>query len=360
MSRAITALTLIFLVSLGTAPRALARAAPSLDALGKDVLSLEPVRTRLAVKTAFNMLSARGELRLEVGNVILQTRTLRLKKGEPYAYIVTEDGAQYGYVPLETLKSSTTTPPSAVTPYGILAALSSLSAGRTLKDALGNWTDNAGMKHLPQAAKKAIHLTVDLCPNFARFESTLFEDLEDVGKARGRPVPVTIFASGLWLKGSGERRRTELRALQAFAKSPGLALAIGNHSYSHPYLKTANTSRNFLLKPGLDLEREMLGNELEILRHGLVPAPYFRFPGLVSSAALEKSAREKLSLVVVGKGSWPGLGDPINYGDVVLVHGNGGEHVGVVKFEDWLRDRRAGLVNGSVELAPPEAMFAAP
>lgn len=360
MSRAISALTLIFLVSLGLAPRALARAAPSLEALAKDALSLEPVRTRLVVTKALNVLTARGELRLDVGNVILQTRTLRVKKGEPIAYVVTEDGAQYGYVPLDTLKAATTAPPNAITPHGILAALSSLSAGRTLKDALGNWTDNAGLKHLPQAAKKAIHLTVDLCPNFARFESSLFEDLADVGKARGRPVPLTIFASGLWLKGSGERRRSELRALQAYAKSSSLALAIGNHSYSHPYLKTADTSRNFLLKPGLDLEREMLGNELEILRHGFVPAPYFRFPGLVSSASLEKAAREKLSLVVVGKGSWPGLGDPINYGDVVLVHGNGGEPAGIAKFEDWLRDRRAGLVNGTVELAPPEAMFAAP
>lgn len=321
--------------------------------------SYEPTRVRLQLTTPLPLDAAKGLATLPSGTIVIQTRQLRTKN-EAYAYIVTEDGAStYGLVQQRLLDAASKAASPPPTPRGLLGALAALSPGRNKQDKFGSWTENAGVKNLAGApAPKAVAITVDLCPNFQHFDAGLFDELADLGKARGKPLPVTAFLSGYWLKGSASRRTAELKRLTAHAQSGDLDLTAANHSLTHPYLQGAvSYARNFLLKPGTDMNREVLGNELAILGAGFIPAPYFRFPGLISDAKLERAVRETFSLIVVGKGSWPGIGDRINLGDVVLVHGNGGEPGGVTKLIDWLRGHRAEIVAGKIDFAAPNAFI---
>lgn len=102
-----------------------------------------------------------------------------------------------------------------------------------------------------------------------------------------------------------------------------------NHSLTHPYDKTKGIEENFLLSPGIDFNREVLGNELVMLSQGLVPSVFFRFPGLISSDKLI-SQLKAWGLVPLGSNAWLGKGQKIKNGSVVLVHGNGNELSGLV------------------------------
>ncbi len=350
---------LLLLALPGGEARAQTPAPLPLKELAAGAVAYEPVRLRLTLTGPLAVTTGRGVATWAAGTTIVQTRDLRTMGADSYAYVITEDGTGFGFVSARELAARSAPAAPSATPRGLLAALAALSPGRNKQDAAGAWTENAGVKNLPGApAPKFVALTVDLCPNFQRFEAGLFDELATLGKARGKPLPVTAFVSGYWLMGSQKRRGVEVQKLGDYARSPDLALTIANHSLTHPYLKGAvSLARNFLLKPGADVKKEALGNELEILRAGLVPAPYFRFPGLISSGALERAVRETFSLIVFGKGSWPGIGDPINLGDVVLVHGNGGEPAGVHKLEDWLRAHRAEIVAGQIDFAPPSAFI---
>lgn len=327
--------------------------------LASQAVSYEPSHLRFQLTSPLAVTGAHGIEWWPAGTALLQTRSLRTANDD-LAYVVAERTGAYGLVTAAALalhSSAAGTAPAAA-PSGFLAALAAIPGGRSHRDSSGKWLENSGFRRLPASSPPAVALTVDLCPNFQRFEHALFDELIALGKARGRPVPVTAFVSGYWLKGSPKRRAQEVQTLLALTQSPDLDLVIANHSLTHPYLKGAvSLARNFLLKPGIDFKRETLGNELEILQAGFIPAPWFRFPGLISNEALETTAASAFSLLTVGKGSWPGTGEAISLGDVVLVHGNGGEPAGVRIFISWLREHHSAIVGGRIDLVGPRVLL---
>ena len=336
---------------LGTdAASAPATSVPTLANLATEVVSYEPVRRRLTLTAGLSLIGPNhAATPLSAPAIVLETRTLRTA-GATYSYVVTEDGWRYGFVKQSELDARSEPIPPSAPPRGFLAALTTLTVGKAKKDAFGTWNVNSGVTHVgTNGASKVIAITTDLCPNFARFEHGFFEELSELGRARGAPIPVTAFVSGLWLAKGTPRRAAEVDELKTLATTGAVSLTFGNHSFSHPYLKAASMARNFLLKPGVDFQHETLGNELAMMKSELMPAPLFRFPGLITNTAEEDRAREHYSMVVVGSGSWPGTGQPINFGDVVLVHANGGEHAGIVRLEDWLHANRAAIVSGEID-----------
>ena len=110
----------------------------------------------------------------------------------------------------------------------------------------------------------------------------------------------------------------------------------------------APLARNFLLTPGTDFPAEVLELEQLLLSRGVVPSPFFRFPGLVSDAATVERLRE-FSLIPIGSDAWLAKGESPRRGSFILVHGNGNEPRGVQLLLPMLK-------SGELHLLPlPEA-----
>lgn len=180
-------------------------------------------------------------------------------------------------------------------------------------------------------------LTIDLCPSKRPFERELFEAAAALSK--GKAVPVAVMVSGLWLSSHPE----EVAFLKGEVASGKLAITWISHSWHHHYDPKAPLSDNFLLAPGTDVVAEVLEVERLLLSQGLVPSPFFRFPGLVSDrAAMERLA--ELSLVPIGADAWLAKGEEPRRGSFILVHGNGNEPKGVRLALPLLKGKGAHLV----------------
>jgi hypothetical protein len=191
------------------------------------------------------------------------------------------------------------------------------------------------------AERPGISLTVDLCPSRHPLDRELFVELVREMSPAERPVPVAIAVTGYWMQVHGE----DLAWLIDQARSGALAITWINHSYNHRVDPAAPPSRNFLLEPGTDVRGEVLATERALLKHGLTPSVFFRFPGLVSSPRLDATIAD-FGLIVVGSDAWLAKGQAPRPGSIVLVHGNGNEPLGVRRFLALLRTERGAVREG--------------
>jgi len=194
-----------------------------------------------------------------------------------------------------------------------------------------------------EAGVAGTFLTVDLCPSKRPFEREMFQALEGLGK--GAPVPVAVAVTGVWLMSHPQ----ELSYLKHASAAGKLAITWINHSYHHTYQPQVPLQRNFVLTPGTDFSAEVLDLERLLLARGLVPSPFFRFPGLVSDEATVRRLRE-LSLIPIGSDAWLAKGESPRPGSFILVHGNGNEPKGVQLLLPMLR-------SGELHLLPLATAF---
>ncbi|MBI5902429.1 MAG: polysaccharide deacetylase [Deltaproteobacteria bacterium] len=201
-----------------------------------------------------------------------------------------------------------------------------------------------------EGAAPGVFLTVDLCPSKRNFDRNLFTS------TIGLPLkdkPIAIAVSGLWI----ERHRDEFNWIAGEARSNRLSVTWVNHSYSHPYRKGIPDEKNFLLSKGVDFDKEALGLEVLLLENGLLPSPFFRFPGLVSDRrALERL--RALSLIPVGADAWLAKGRMPGPGSIILVHGNGNEKRGVKKLINFYKEKKGDFKEGRLTLKPLQDAFA--
>lgn len=193
-------------------------------------------------------------------------------------------------------------------------------------------------------AGRGVFLTVDLCPSTRPFEREAFETAESC--AGVNPAPVAVAITGAWLRSHAG----ELSFLKKEIAAGRLAVTWVNHSLDHPYDPRAPLAANFLLTPGTDFDDQVLEMEQLMLAQGLVPSPFFRFPGLVSDAATVKRLRE-LTLIPVGSNAWLAKGEGATPGSFILVHGNGNEPKGIRLLLPQLR-------GGALKLRPIAEAFA--
>ena len=179
---------------------------------------------------------------------------------------------------------------------------------------------NAGLIH---GAGDGAFVTGDLCPSRKPLDRAFFEELA----AQGPRTPVMIAVSGGWIA----RHGADFAWLREKARSGALDIAWANHSYSHPYVRRLPDSRNYFLRPGVDVDREIFETEKLIIAEGETPSVFFRFPGLVADAALLENVRSR-HLVALGADSWLALGLRPRPGSIVLVHPNGNEPAGIRLF----------------------------
>ncbi len=202
----------------------------------------------------------------------------------------------------------------------------------------GKSLQNSGIDHaIPQ--EKGIALTIDLCPSHKNLDRIIFQRLLDEFKKIERPVPLAISVSGKWML----KHQVDLDWLKSLVVQNELNITWINHSYNHE-VNSMPLAQNFLLAPGTNLDVEVLENEKLMLKNGLVPSLFFRFPGLVSSPQLVEKI-VNYGLVPVGSDAWLAKGQQAQAGSIVLIHGNGNEEIGVKDFIRLLQNKQVDVKN---------------
>ncbi len=123
--------------------------------------------------------------------------------------------------------------------------------------------------------------------------------------------------------------------------------AIINHSATHPYRKNQPLEQNFLLSPGTNFTDEVLGTEISLIRAGVTPSIFFRFPGLVSSRE-QIMTLANWGLVALGSNAWLAKGEKAKAGSVILIHGNQNEPAGETLLLNYVESKTADIVWASI------------
>ncbi|HEY9002196.1 MAG TPA: polysaccharide deacetylase [Mucilaginibacter sp.] len=179
-----------------------------------------------------------------------------------------------------------------------------------------------------------ISLTADLCPSHKPLDRRIFTAMFNEFKKVEKPAPIALSVSGLWMLNHKE----DLEWLKQLRNEGEIRITWVNHSYNHRVSKTAPLKENFLLEPGTDINYEVLATEQLMLKNGLVPSAFFRFPGLVSDQQLVYKITD-FGLIPIGSDAWLAKGQQPNAGSIVLIHGNGNEPVGVADFIKLLQSK---------------------
>jgi len=199
-----------------------------------------------------------------------------------------------------------------------------------------------GLKHRLQndgitATNGGIIVTTDLCPSSKRgFEKRLYQTLIDNFK---NPVPVTIFITKRWI----HKHLNAFKKLKSWQQEGKLDIVWGNHTAEHRYNKDTPIDHNFVLLARENLAKDVLDLEKELLKRGVLPSVFFRFPGLVSD---KKSVNIviRLGLIIVGTNSWLAKGESLKENSIILVHGNKNEAKGVDILLKLIKERKIKAV----------------
>jgi hypothetical protein len=185
-----------------------------------------------------------------------------------------------------------------------------------------------------------ISLTADLCPSHRPLDRRIFTTMFAEFKKVERPVPIALSVSGIWML----QHPQDLEWLKQLRNDGEVHITWINHSYNHRMSKNAPLKKNFLLEPGTDINYEVLATEQLMLKNGLVPSVFFRFPGLVSDQQLVYKITD-FGLIPIGSDAWLAKGQQPQAGSIVLIHGNGNEPVGVEDFIKLLQSKTKQIAN---------------
>ena len=183
-------------------------------------------------------------------------------------------------------------------------------------------------------SETGISLTADLCPSHRPLDRRIFTTMFTEFKKVEKPAPIALSVSGLWML----HHQADLEWLKQLVNEGEIRITWVNHSYNHRVSKNAPLKENFLLEPGTDMNYEVLATEQLMLKNGLVPSTFFRFPGLVSDQQLVYKITD-FGLIPIGSDAWLAKGQQPNSGSIVLIHGNGNEPVGVEDFIKLLQSK---------------------
>jgi peptidoglycan/xylan/chitin deacetylase (PgdA/CDA1 family) len=196
---------------------------------------------------------------------------------------------------------------------------------------------DAGVTHsIPK--ERGINLTIDLCPSHKKLDRIVFTDLINEFKKLEIPVPMAISVSGLWM----EKHADDLDWLKGLVNKGDLTIDWINHTYSHPTNKNLPLDENFMLEHGVNISDEILKNEVEMIAHGITPSVFFRFPGLVSDQSIFTKVTA-FGIIPVGSDAWLAKGQKPVDGSFVLIHGNGNEPLGVLRFIELLKSENINI-----------------
>lgn len=184
-----------------------------------------------------------------------------------------------------------------------------------------------------------ISLTADLCPSHRSLDKEIFTDLFTEFQKVEKPVPIALSITGIWMR----QHPKDLEWLKMTERNHDIYITWINHSFNHRVSKTLPLKENFLLEPGTDINYEVLETEKAMLKNGLQPSVFFRFPGLISDRQLVNKISSNFGLITVGTDAWLAKGQQPQAGSIVLIHGNGNEPVGVKDFIKLLKTKSQSI-----------------
>ncbi|WP_461077592.1 polysaccharide deacetylase family protein [Spirosoma flavus] len=243
----------------------------------------------------------------------------------------------------QTLKTKITTlNPTDFTPLtwsNVLRVVGQTPYGRAMKaeqQRSGSLQD-AGLERA-DTTERGFSLTIDLCPSTKPLTRSVFEDLIRAFEPDEKPIPVTITVSGLWLNS----HQDDLSYLKNLVRRGDLDVTWVNHSYHHRFDPRRPLSVNFLLEAGTNVPDEVLLNEQNMIRNGLLPSVFFRFPGLVSDKAVFDQVLA-FGLLPIGSDAWLAKNQAPKSGSFVLIHANGNEPLGIADFIKLIRNHDVSI-----------------
>ncbi len=180
--------------------------------------------------------------------------------------------------------------------------------------------------------ESGINLTEDLCPSHRPLDKVVFTDIIKQFQLVEKPVPVALSVSGLWMN----KHQADLQWLKQLQNEHEIYITWINHSYNHRVSSKLPLKENFLLEPGTNITSEVLETEKDMLKNGLLPSIFFRFPGLISDQQLVYTITG-FGLIPIGSDAWLAKGQQPHGGSIVLIHGNGNEPLGVKDFISLLK-----------------------
>jgi len=183
-----------------------------------------------------------------------------------------------------------------------------------------------------------ISLTADLCPSHYPLDRRIFTEIFAQFQKVESPAPIALSITGVWMR----QHPADLEWLKQQQANKLIDITWINHSYNHRVSPTAPLKQNFLLEPGTDISYEVLETEKAMLKNGLMPSVFFRFPGLISDQKLVYRITD-FGLIPIGSDAWLAKGQKANAGSIVLIHANGNEPVGVNDFIRLLH-QKAGAI----------------
>jgi len=183
-----------------------------------------------------------------------------------------------------------------------------------------------------------ISLTADLCPSHRPLDRRIFTDIIAEFKKVETPVPIALSITGIWMRDHLE----DLEWLKKLQADHEINITWINHSFNHRVSLKEPLKENFLLEPGTDINYEVLETEKAMLKNGLLPSTFFRFPGLVSDQTLVNRITD-FGLIPIGTDAWLAKGQQAENGSIVLIHGNGNEPVGVNDFIKLLQSKTQAI-----------------
>lgn len=187
--------------------------------------------------------------------------------------------------------------------------------------------------------EKGITLTIDLCPSHKSLDRDIFTSLITEFAKTEQPVPVALSISGKFML----THKEDIDWLKSLQEQKKIVITWVNHTYNHFYEPVLPLTDNFLLKPGTNIDFEVLGNERLMIENGLLPSVFFRFPGLVSDNAVV-SEITSYGLIPIGSDAWLAKGQQSGEGSIVLIHGNGNEPIGVKDFLKLLQTQKQAVM----------------
>lgn len=183
-----------------------------------------------------------------------------------------------------------------------------------------------------------ISLTADLCPSHRPLDKQIFTDIITEFKKVEQPVPIALSITGVWMR----EHPQDLQWLKKLQANHEIYITWINHSFNHRVSLKEPLKENFLLEPGTDIDYEVLETEKAMLKNGLLPSVFFRFPGLVSDRQLVYKITD-FGLIPIGTDAWLAKGQQPQAGSIVLIHGNGNEPVGVKDFISLLHSKTQAI-----------------
>lgn len=182
------------------------------------------------------------------------------------------------------------------------------------------------------SSDRYVALTIDMCPSSKGMSQNVYDELVRLSRQKGEAIPIGVAMTSAWQDRHSERFVwLKKQVLEGRFKIQWI-----NHSSHHHYKRGVPFENNFMRKEGTDIKAEILGNEISMLKGGVTPSVFFRFPGLVSSKPLVRQLSD-WGLVSLGSQAWLGKGERVVDGSIILIHGNKNEPSGEVKFFDYVQ-----------------------